>query len=160
MILTSFNSFLCQDGHFGVGDVYCERHIMQLVDSRWIQEGEALRLPPHPEFIFWQTVVYVTSLDQKSLTWKWLISHIYVSCTSKLKADINHIFLSETITATPAFGLWFWHQSDAWCQKVFGMAIAFWHSLPQYYKNTSSMNIFPISAVQLEQRVTLWARNP
>lgn len=63
--------------------------------------------------------------------WKWLISNIYVSCTSKLAADINHIFLSATITATPAFGLWFWHQSDAWCQKVFGMAIAFWHSLPR-----------------------------
>lgn len=111
-------------------------------------------------YLVFLTVVYLTSLDQKSLTWKLLRSHIYVSCTSKLTVDINHIFFRETIIATPAFGLWFWDQSDAWCQKVFGMAIAFWHSLPRYYKSTSSMNIFPISAVHLEQRVTLWARNP
>lgn len=101
----------------------------------------------------WQTVVYLTSLDQKPSTRKLQISHAYASCSSKFAADINHIFLGETITATPALRLWFWHQSDTQCQEVFGMAIAFWQSLPRHYTSSSSMNIFSISAVNVNKEL-------
>lgn len=92
-------------------------------------------------------------LIKKPLTRKLRISHVYASCSSKFAADINHVFLGETITATPALRLWFWHQSDAQCQEVFGMAIAFWQSLPQHYTSSSSMNIFSISAVNVNKEL-------
>lgn len=82
-----------------------------------------------------QFSIYIADMDTPA--------GIYAYCARELAADINHIFLSETITATPAFGLWDWHQSDEWSHQVFGMATAFWHLLPQYYKKTSRVNTFP-----------------
>lgn len=126
-------------------------------DWRCVHDGKAPlsrnRLHPRRIWSHWQTVVYLTSLDQKPLTRKLQISHVYASCSSKFAADINHVFLGETITATPALRLWFWHQSDAPRREVFGMAIAFWQSLPRHYTSTSSMNIFSISAVNVNKEL-------
>lgn len=69
MILTSFTSFLCQDGHVGVGDVYCERHIAWLVDSRWIQEGEALHLPIDPGRSASSRVYLLTDSCVRNISW-------------------------------------------------------------------------------------------
>lgn len=150
MTVQTIKRYICLSGEH----IFCAFHNE---DWRCVHDWKApfSKICSHPRCIwsYWQTVVYLTSLDQKPLTRKLQISHVYASCSSKFAADINHVLLGETITATPALRLWFWHQSDARCQEVFGMAIAFWQSLPRHYTSTSSMNIFSISAVNVNKEL-------
>lgn len=56
-------------------------------------------------WLLWQTAVYLTSLAQKTIDAE--IADKSWPRFLLFKADINHVFLCETITATPALRLWF-----------------------------------------------------
>lgn len=70
-------------------------------------------------WLVWQTAVYLRSLAQKTIQAE-IVAKSWL-CFLFFKADINHVLLCETITATPAFRLWF--STSKWCTMPKGIWI-------------------------------------
>lgn len=105
-------------------------------------------------WLLWQTAVYLTSLAQKTIDAE--IADKSWPRFLLFKADINHVFPCETITATPALRLWFLTSKCRTMPKGIWIGRCFLTLITAaYYTITSSINIFPIPAVQPEQRVTI-----